>query len=248
MDMIQRLIDLRQSGTGAVVSEAGLTDMQRAMHVPDAIEGWIYDRVGAWRGAGRKRPLLVMLSGNAGDGKSDLIERLVNRLGDTADLSVIRDATHAEKPSDDQTALLAEFFAPFADDPGAGPEPRLSLIAMNTGMALSFFKTVRSAEYNESFETLESVAKRELGLAPSGATPDWDYEIINLDLRSVLPHDAKESLFTGMLDKLNPANADSILFEDASRCRNCCVQEWCFVHSNVLALQVPEVRTNLVEL
>lgn len=243
-DMIQRLLDLRQSATGAVVSEAGLTDLQKRMHIRDAIEDWIYDRIAEWRQSGKARPLLVMLSGNAGDGKSDLIERLVPRIGESDDFFVIRDATHAERPTDDQTALLAEFFAPFADD--SRSKPRLSLIAMNTGMALSFFKAVGDGTYGERYETLESVVKRELGLSETNVSPPWDYEIINLDLRSILPRNGGTALFPQMLDKLDPTNPNGLLFEEAARCKSCCVREWCFVHTNVQALQVPQVRDSLV--
>jgi len=247
MDLIQRLIDLRQSGTGAVVSEAGITEMQSRMHVPDAIEDWVYDRISQWRDRGRLRPLLVMLSGNAGDGKSDLIERLVGRLGDTSDIAVVRDATHAEKPTDDQTALLIDFFAQFADD-FEGGDPHLSLIAMNTGMALSFFKSALGGGYDAPLGTLEAVVKRELGLSPSDASPPWEYEVVNLDRRSVLSHNAQPALFTGMLDKLDPANPDGILFDEAKQCEGCCAREWCFVHTNVQALQVPAVRESLTDL
>jgi hypothetical protein len=188
-----------------------------------------------------------MLSGNAGDGKSDLIERLVNRLDDTSDMSIIRDATHAERPSDDQTRLLVDFFAQFADGAASG-QPHLSLIAMNTGMALSFFKSASVGEYSERFETLEQVVKRELGLASSDAAPAWECEVVNLDRRNVLPHNGDQALFTGMLDKLDPANPDGILHDEAQRCEGCCARDWCFVHTNVQTLQLPEVRKNLIDL
>ncbi len=214
------------------------------MHIPDSIEDWIYNRVGEWRESGKKRPLLVMLSGNAGDGKSDLIERLVPRIGDSDDTFIIRDATHAERPTDDQMGLLAEFFAPFSD--GFNSDPRLCLIAMNTGMALSFFAAVADGTYGATYTTLERVVKHELGLSEAESPPPWDYEIINLDLRDVLPHSGAPALFPQMLDKLNPTNPDGILFEEAAQCQSCCVRDWCFVRTNVQALQVPQVRENLV--
>jgi hypothetical protein len=242
--MIQRLLDLRQSATGAVVSEAGLTELQRQMHVPDTIETWIRDRIVAWRESGTQQPLLVMLSGNAGDGKSDLIQRLVPQINTGDDVYIINDATHAERPTDDQTALLGEFFAPFAD--GVPAEPRLSVIAMNTGMALSFFATVADGSYGLSYKILESVVRTELGLSATTVTPPWEYEVINLDLRSVLPHGSGTAIFPQMLDKLDPSNPDGLLFKESVQCTSCCVREWCFVHTNVQALQVPQVRENLI--
>jgi hypothetical protein len=166
MDLIQRLLDLRLSSTGAVVSEAGLTEMQQRMHVPDLVEDWIYERIEVWREAGRERPLLVMLSGNAGDGKSDLIERLINRLGDTSDISVIRDATHAERPTDDQTALLADFFRPFAD--GAQPEsqPRRLRLRCSAGgerLLNTLCRFVELAAWYPGAAEIPGPARRTLG-------------------------------------------------------------------------------------
>ena len=77
-----------------------------------------------------------MISGNPGDGKSDLISRLRQRMGELDDIDVVADATHAETPSEDQMASLASFFRPFADKASAAEQPRAALIAMNTGMAL----------------------------------------------------------------------------------------------------------------
>lgn len=241
--LIQRLIDLRQSGSGAVVSEAGLTELQELTHVPDAIEDWIVARVERWRKSDSKQPLLLMLSGNAGDGKSNLIERLVPRLGSNDDIAVIPDATHADRPSDDQTATLAAFFSPFAD--GVNADPGISLIAMNTGMALSFFSSVSDGGYEANYRTLEQVVKRELGLASTDVEPAWDYEIVNLDLRNVLPHSGR-ALFNGMLDKLDISNPEGILYGPAKQCESCCVRRSCFVHTNVQALSVPQVRDNLI--
>lgn len=241
--LIQRLIELRQSGSGAVVSAAGLTELQELMHIPDAIEDWILARVERWRESDSKRPLLLMLSGNAGDGKSNLIERLVPRIGSSDDIAVIPDATHADRPTDDQTAMLAEFFSPFAD--GASADPRISLIAMNTGMALSFFSSVSDDRFEVTYRTLEQVVKRELGLAVTDVEPAWDYEIMNLDLRSMLPYSGR-ALFNGMLEKLEIANPEGILYEPAKKCGSCCVRQACFVHTNVQALGVPQIRDNLV--
>ncbi len=242
--LIQRLIELRQSGSSAVVSEAGFTQLQEMTHIPDAIEVWIIERIRLWRERNSNQPLLIMLSGNAGDGKSNLIERLVPRISDNDDVSVIADATHAESPTDDQTATLAEFFRPFADDSGA--QPKVSLIAMNTGMALSFFASVADGNYSERYKTLEQVVRNELGLARTDVSPPWEYEIINLDLRSVLPH-SSTALFTGMLDKLKLSNPRGIVFEEGKACESCCVRQCCFVHTNVQALAVPQVRTNLID-
>jgi hypothetical protein len=248
MDVIQRLFDLKQSASGAVVSEAGHTDLQKRMHVPDAIEDWILSRVGDWRDAGRGKPLLVMLSGNAGDGKSDLIERILARLGEIEDVDVIRDATHADAPTSDQMAQLAEFFSSFADGAQPGLPSRVSLIAMNTGMALSFLAAARDGAYGRTFRTLEEVLKNELGLAAGAPAPPWEFEVVNLDRRSLLRLGSEPSLFDGMLDRLDPENPAGVLSTDGERCATCAARAACFVRTNLELLRLPVVRESLSEL
>jgi hypothetical protein len=248
MDLIQRLLELRHSASGAVVSEAGYSELQERMHVPDGIEDWIFERIEAWRSEGRVRPLLVVLSGNAGDGKSDLISRLLRRLADPDDVDVIADATHAESPSEDQMARLAAFFGPFADGAEPPSAPRAALVAMNTGMALSFIQATREKDYGFRFTSLERVIKRELGLAAEEAEPRWAYEVINLDRRRILPFDDQAALFYGMLEKLNPHNEEGILYEAGAACETCPDRHVCFVRTNVDMLRVEDVRHNLTDL
>jgi hypothetical protein len=102
--LIDVLAKLRQSGRDSVVAEGHVTEMQARMHVPDAIEDWVADRIASWRAEKPSVPLLIVLSGNAGDGKSDLIERLRgrNEVAAVEDLAVVADATHADSPSQSQ--------------------------------------------------------------------------------------------------------------------------------------------------
>lgn len=219
------------------------------MHVVDEVEDWLAARIEAWAEAGSDRPLLVVLSGNAGDGKSDLIERLLDRLAGLADrLSVVRDATHAETPSEDQLAKLAGFFADFSD--GAEPDDaKACLIAMNTGMALSFLDRAREDDALPSFSTLGTVLKSELGLlAPQESVdvpPPWDFEVVNLDRRNLLVGNAEGSFLEQMLDRLDPENPDGVLFDSGERCAGCAAREWCFVRTNVDLLQDQPVRNAL---
>jgi hypothetical protein len=246
MDLIQRLFDLKQSAAGAVVSEAGYTELQERMHVEDDLEDWVLDRIEQWQAGPRERSLLLMLSGNAGDGKSDLIERIVRRVGDTADVNIVRDATHADSPTVDQMAQLAEFFAPFADD--AELSPQLSLIAMNTGMALSFLAAAEAGAYGPTFHLLGQVLKSELGLATGQAEVTWEFDVVNLDRRSILPTELGPGLLEGMLDRLNPSNPEGVLWESGTACSECEVRSACFVRTNLEMLRLADVRKNLAEL
>src|SRR5206468_1586414 len=101
-------------------------------------ESWLLSKIEEWRNSDDGRPSLIVLSGNAGDGKSDLLARLQESLGPRADIECVPDATQADEPSEDQQSRLGDFFRPFADAP-SDADCRLHLIAMNTGMAISFF-------------------------------------------------------------------------------------------------------------
>lgn len=240
MDLIQRVCELRQSGNSAVVSEAGLTEIQNAMHVRDGIEDWIAERISRWQNSSREVPLLLVLSGNAGDGKSELIQRLRERLTETDDLRVVPDATHADTPNEDQVATLADFLSPFADSGSASAS--ISLIAMNTGMALSFLEAVTEPSTAPEFATLAAVLKRELGVTfeDPPEEPTWEYEVVNLDRRSVISGDSP--LIDGMFERLDPDNSEGVLGSMGEGCTLCPARDWCFVRTNLDLLTNPAVR------
>jgi len=229
------------------VSEVEYSGLQERMHVPNDIESWVHDRILEWRETSPRRSLLLVLSGNAGDGKSDLIARLLKDLGDAGDLDVIPDATHADSPREDQVGRLIEFFTPFADGAEPPAEPVISLIAMNTGMALSFLQEATKRDASISFKQLGAVIRRELGLSGDGQEPSWEYEIVNLDRRGVLSFDGSPALFDGMLDRIDPENEDGVLWDAAQRCSGCEARASCFVRTNVEMLRLPEVRANLTD-
>jgi hypothetical protein len=242
---------LRQSGRESVVAERSLTDMQRRMHVPDAIEDWVAQRITAWRRDGRRGPLLIVLSGNAGDGKSDLIERLRARADVVSDdTDVVADATHADSPSQSQAERLVEKLALFVNEPLAPPvSARCVLIAMNVGMVIAFFDALSGGEQEGRFSRLGHVLRRRLGLTRDYAEPPehWDCEVVNLDHRNLLGRD-DDGLFAGMLRKLDPEEPKSLTYSAAEACRTCPARGSCWVRTNLNVLRLPAVRRALHEL
>jgi hypothetical protein len=246
MSLIERLFQLRRSGSDAIVSEAEYTELQARMHVPDEIEDWVYEQISNWRDGGRETSLLVMLSGNAGDGKSDLIARLRKRLGDSSDLDIVADATHADTPAEDQIGRLIEFFRPFGDGESPPGERKAALIAMNTGMALSFLQQAEERGSEITFRALGAAIRAELGLSfEPGITVPWTFHIVNLDRRSVLPLHREPSLFDGMVERLNPDNENGLLWESGKRCEGCTARAACFVRTNIEMLRLEDVKARL---
>jgi len=249
--LIEVLSQLRQSGRDAVVAEGHLTSAQRRMHVPDAIEDWVAERIARWRTDGRTTPLLVVLSGNAGDGKSDLIERLRAR-GEVVgeDLSVIADATHAESPSESQAARLVEALSLFpSEPPNPSASPRCVLVAMNVGMVIAFFSALKGTPNEHLFAVLQGVLENRLGLAAglSESPSHWQCEVINLDHRNLLGRH-NDGLAAGMLRKLDPELPESLTHEAAQACETCPARGSCWVRTNLSLLRLEPVQEAVHEL
>ena len=91
--------------------------------------------------SGDDQPDLIVLTGNAGDGKSALIRRLLPNLDPSVANDphfVIWDATHSLSASGSQHEALALFFEPFLDSPKRKWQ-QTQIIAINTGLLVRFF-------------------------------------------------------------------------------------------------------------
>lgn len=268
-DLIELISELRPSGQNSVVADVddkgALQDYMRSKTaVDDPLESYLVERIRAALDGHDEAPKLLMLSGNAGDGKSYLIDRLKrHHLADVDDfderVEYIADATHALSPSETQQARLEDFFAVFAD--GKQPPKDLYLIAMNTGMVIKFFEAAqRRYERGESVSgdlgDLYRELQRQLGLRQDAEQRRFvdTVEVINLDLRSLVNRVAGASdeqvatFFARMIDKLDPGAEDGLLTPKMPRCEDCPAKPMCPVLFNLNALQRDEPRRALVKL
>ena len=244
LDMIELLFELRPSGMASVVTDtAGRGDssqlqaeLRRRMQVADPLEPWLLDTVERLIAAPGNTPKLLLLAGNAGDGKSHLIERLLKTLREVRPavldrVEYIADATHAHSPDEDQRDRLRAFFAPFAA--GGIVDDKVRLIAMNTGMVINFFE--KEPELAPLYDTLQWRLGLLRGKAPS---PCGQVEVVNLDLRNMLAEDGSGTSFFGrMLDRLNPLQEDGLASAHWSDCQQCTALGLCPVTFNLRALQ-----------
>ncbi len=252
LDMIGLLFELRPSGLASVVTDTTgrvphqeLQDyLRERMRVDDPLEPWLGQIVEEAAIAVRPRRTVVLLAGNAGDGKSHLLRRLVrDRWQSRPDVlkrvHYIADATHALRPDESQYERLEQFFAPFADSDPVD-DNRVHLIAMNTGIAIRFFERPGA---RERFATLYRELQRQLGLrrAAQGETiAPWRVEVINLDLRNLVARgaDGAPSFLERMLDRLDPEQPDSIPHPKWKSCRSeCPAASLCPVAFNLQALR-----------
>ena len=256
-DMASLLFELGPGGLLAVVTDTSgrlpeqeLQDALRTrLQVNDPLEDWLETEVRLCATAANPRPTLFVLAGNAGDGKSHLLTRLLRgRFAGhpevLARINAIADATHSMSPSESQQDRLRAFFEPFAANT-TSDDTRVHLIAMNTGMVIRFF------ESQPRLAGLYQVLQRQLGLvrSTSGATDPWRVEVINLDLRSLLsPREGRPSFLDAMLNTLDPANAAGITAGKWPACKSCSAFSLCPVAFNLRSLKLPEPRRALTAL
>lgn len=250
-NLIEVISRLRQAGRDAVIAEGDVTSTQERMHVPDGIEDWVANRIEEWRSDGREKPLLIVLSGNAGDGKSDLIERLRRRPGIVSDdTDVIADATHADSPSQSQAERLVKKLSLFqAELPKPAHTPRCVLVAMNVGMVIAFFDALEGTKEGADFGSLADVLRYRLGLSPQAATPPhhWQCEVVNLDNRNLLGRN-NDGIFAGMLARLDPEVPGSLTHDAARGCHSCSARPVCWVRTNLNLVRLATVKQSLHEL
>ena len=195
-------------------------------------------------------PTLVILSGNAGDGKTAFIEDVLRRAG--LDLrssgSEIANETRVViggKPylvvldgSEDtvdrtNSQLLEDAFGSFKGSEVVEPEQG-TLIAVNKGRLLSFLEG-RGDEY----PLLWNLVQRRF--IDGSEVEDQSYKLIDLNDRTVVGPSLEDSLFGGVLGKL-------VNLPDWDECEKCDAYLTCPVMFNLAALRIAQVRRQLWEL
>jgi serine/threonine protein kinase len=184
---------------------------------------------------------LVIISGNAGDGKTAFLQKLERHAegaGTPVDRSLPNGSTfttdgrsfvtnydgsqdEGDRRNED---VLREFFAPFGgDDPEAWPRGETRLIAINEGRLVDFLEANRS-----EFPALVEITRR--GLATGN--PEHGTAVVNLNLRSVVtdPHGFEGSILERLVRRLT----DEKFWEP---CRGCDIRDRCYVFHNARTFQ-----------
>lgn len=170
----------------------GLDDLGRRTYVSTLLDdGLMPDVI-----AGKFK--LVLITGNAGDGKTAFLQQLEAQAREQAQL-VSSEAllngrrfktiqrtflTNYDGSQDEDTRgndeVLREFFAPFkGNDPAAWPDVETRLVAINEGRLVDFLQTERAA-----FPALLRIVEE--GLLAGGDA--HGVAVVNLNLRSVVAH------------------------------------------------------------
>lgn len=180
---------------------------------------------------------LVIITGNAGDGKTAFIKKIENSAKNKQPLQnkngakfVIQGVSYQSNYDGSQDEadrnndqVLKQFFEPFEDLSSYGKSKEGRIIAINEGRLVEFLKT------SGKFEGLASKIDEYFYKAGSVELPEG-LLIINLNLRSVVASTNDTiSLFKAQIQKLT----DKQLW---TKCTTCAFAEKCFIKYNVATL------------
>lgn len=223
----------RNSSIGNADNRALDSDFARGTYVPTRLDTELLPSVlrGEWR--------LVILSGNPGDGKTSLLQRLHVRLLDDGAEGVAQNEAgwrmtlgghvfvalyDASEAHDGQSAdaLMAQVLEPLSgqDEPSAG---YTACIAANDGRLMQYFMD-HAAEYRWVWDRLQPQLFDE-------APPRDGILLVDLKHRSVVPLDeAEDSLFERILDTF-------VAHEPWAACDTCCALQACPMRFNVASMR-----------
>lgn len=229
---VRRLLTVYSQSRSTNAGTRGLDAIAEQTWVATALERTLLPEVAL----GRHR--LVVITGNAGDGKTAFVQRLesmadggrVERPHPNQGHFTIKgrpfvtnhDGSQDEGPRTND-AVLQDFFGPFRGDAAAGwPAEETRLIAINEGRLVDFF------EAHEAAWPRLAATLRRLGGAGGAAE---GVAVVNLNLRSVVAEDEPgTSILALTLARLTEA-------EHWAPCQRCDLRDRCYVHHNALTFR-----------
>lgn len=242
---VTQLLSMYSQSRRTNAGTRGLDEIGKQTYIPTLLDTSLRPAVLSGKFA------LVIISGNAGDGKTAFIQQLEDaeqvratvkkRLnGATFQFRGRTFTTNYDGSQDEETKLnddvLSEFFGPFGgDNDRSWPTKETRIIAINEGRLIDFL-----SQHEDQFRHLNRVVRSGL----EGARPQSGAIIVNLNLRSVVadPSGATtpDSIFDRLLRRLVNPN-----FWEA--CASCDLRERCYVQHNVRTFQDPVAGPKIAE-
>lgn len=241
---VNHLLTLYSQSQISNAGTRGLDDIGKATYVPTYLDENLIPSLlkGEFR--------LVIITGNAGDGKTAFIQQFEQRAVDNgaqiqrgANGAVFQLKGHtyqsnydgSQDEGDEQNDLvLQKFFAPFkGEHVDKWPANQTRIIAINEGRLVDFFH-----EYKSDFPLLEQYVEQ--GLA--GGSLSGDISIINLNLRSVVakPNDGKNSILERLIQKMT----EKMYW---APCESCDLKDRCYAFHNAQTFQDPTAGPKVIE-
>jgi len=241
---VTHLLTLYSQSQVSNAGTRGLDEVGKATYVPTYLDEKL--KPALLKGEFR----LVIISGNAGDGKTAFIQQF-EAFAESRGAQMQRGANGAvfqlkghtyqsnydgsqDEGDERNDAVLQKFFAPFASKSGSGwPENHTRLIAINEGRLVDFF-----LEHEEEFPVL---AKQiQLGLA--GAAPQDGIAVINLNMRSVVaePEEGEPSILERLIARMTQP-------EYWQACEKCNLKDKCYAYHNARTFQDSVAGPKVIE-
>jgi len=246
LDNISKLFALRATSKNSVVSQEKLLPIQQQLYVETNFDSFLLNY--CEKAKENKETKLVVLSGNAGDGKSMTLFHTVNKLKEKGfhddDLYINADATQTDSKQEDLIEKLIGYFKDFFTD-YLNNTNKIYIIAMNAGIAIKFFYSQAlkdgTDDYKDFFIELGELILNELNIEHKQLSENIFKDnvlVCNFDLRCLticnlsdieLESDIYNSFFKQMIAKIND-------FIDVDECRNCTC-DCCPIYYNLLAIR-----------
>ena len=214
-DIYSTLFALASNTENSIVSQHRTTLLQELYYCPTNIEKILKEVIEnrIKKGPSADLPDLIVLSGHAGDGKSQLISRIETYVNEfkKGGIEALYDATHAESKNTPSVEVLDNWLmAGGFSDLRKRRKSKPRIVALNTGVAYSFFKN-RETHYKNIKKTIHG----QLGFLSNfdvSKDNEWRVWVIDLDLQRLVRYqdESGERLLDQMFDKLDPDNEDSI--------------------------------------
>jgi serine/threonine protein kinase len=241
---VTHLLTLYSQSQVSNAGTRGLDEVGKATYVPTYLD----DKLKPALLKGEFR--LVIISGNAGDGKTAFIQQF-EAFAESKGAQVQRGANgvvfqlkgHTYQSNYDGSqdegderndVVLEKFFAPFAGKDSTGwPENQTRLIAINEGRLVDFF-----IEHEDEFPLLAKQIQQ--GLA--GVAPEGGIAIINLNLRSVVaePEEGQLSILERLIARMTQQ-------EYWQACERCDLKGKCFAYHNARTFQDAVAGPRVIE-
>lgn len=241
---VTHLLTLYSQSQVSNAGTRGLDEVGKATYVPTFLDEKL--KPALLKGEFR----LVIISGNAGDGKTAFIQQFEAfaaskgaqmQRGANGAVFQLKGHTYqsnydgSQDEGDDRNdAVLQKFFAPFAGKDASGwPENQTRLIAINEGRLVDFF-----LEHEKEFPLLAKQIQQ--GLA--GAAPEGGIAVINLNLRSVVaePEEGQPSILERLVARMTQQ-------EYWQACEKCDLKAKCYAYHNARTFQDPVAGPKVIE-
>ncbi len=242
---VSYLLTLYSQSRSTNAGTRGLDEMGRLIYVPTALDRALQPATldGGFR--------LVLISGNAGDGKTAFIQQVEAAAreqkavvtpygtgnGTRFELKGRKFQTNydgsqdeGEKINDD---VLDQFLAPFAgSDASAWLANETRLIAINEGRLIDFLE-----QFSAKYPRLKQIVQRGLRTG----SPDDGIAVVNLNLRSVVaPYGEMPSIFERLAKRLVEPRF-------WAPCKTCDLRDKCFVHHNAQTFANPTAGPQVLD-